>query len=125
MKEYAKGFYKSKQWLKVSRLYMMQHNYVCERCGGIAVICHHKNYITPANIHDLSITLNPDNLECLCQECHNKEHFQKQSKALFDDSGNMTGVKESAALQEYREARNAIEGIRAQLSTSGQERKGV
>lgn len=115
MKEYAKGFYKSKAWKQASRLYMMQHNYICERCGGVATICHHRRYITPANIGDLSITLNPDNLECLCQDCHNKEHFQRESKPVFDDAGNMTGVKESAALQEYRQAVAAIERMRERL----------
>jgi len=111
MKDYARAFYKSKQWQQVSRLYMASRNYICERCGGVAVICHHKHYITPANIGDLSITLNPDNLECLCQDCHNKEHFQKHSKAVFDADGNLVSVKESAALQEYRKARETIERL--------------
>ena len=112
MKDYARAFYKSKQWQRVSRLYMASRNYICERCGGVAVICHHKTYITPANINDLSITLNPENLECLCQDCHNKEHFQRQSKPVFDAGGNLIGVKEGAALQEYREAREAVERLR-------------
>lgn len=109
MKEYAQSFYKGKKWQKLSRLYMAQQNYVCERCGGVAVICHHKQYISPANINDPSVTLNLDNLEALCQECHNKEHIQKHSKAIFDSSGEMIGAKESAELEEYKKAMDALQ----------------
>ena len=83
MKEYAKAFYKGKQWKKISRLYMEQQHYICE-----------------------------DNLEALCQECHNKEHFQKYNTAIFDANGNMTGVKESAELEEYKEAIEELERIK-------------
>jgi len=92
MKEYARSFYHSKEWKKVSRLYMESRNYMCERCGNVATICHHKIYINPRNINDPSITLNPENLECLCQECHNKEHFKRRYSPIgvtFDENGNL------------------------------------
>lgn len=115
MRNGAIRFYKSKQWQRVSRLYMTQQNYICERCGGAAVICHHRKYITPANLNDPAITLNLDNLEALCQECHNKEHFQKYTKAIFDGRGEMVGAKESAELEEYKKA---IEALQRKLLTS-------
>ena len=115
MKEYARAFYRSKKWKNTSRAYMAAHNYICERCGGPASICHHKRYLNPGNIRDVSISLNPDNLECLCQDCHNKEHFEKYNRAVFDDAGNMLGVKESAALQEYRQAQETIDHLREKL----------
>ena len=34
---------------------------------------HHKIYLTPQNINDPAVTLAEDNLELLCQDCHNKE----------------------------------------------------
>lgn len=111
MKEYAKGFYKSKAWRDVSRLYMTSKNYVCERCGGVGVICHHKKHITPWNLNDQEITLNMDNLECLCQACHNREHSVKVSQAIFDDKGNMIGTQDSAEVKEYKGAREAIKRI--------------
>lgn len=40
-------------------------------------IVHHKSYIDTSNIWDTDITLNFDNLELLCIDCHNKEHFEK------------------------------------------------
>lgn len=35
---------------------------------------HHKKHLTPKNINDPEITLNWDNLELLCLDCHRKEH---------------------------------------------------
>ena len=116
MKEYARGFYTSAAWKKVSALYMTSKNYICERCGGSASICHHKRYITPRNINNPSITLNMDNLECLCQDCHNKEHKLKKSLPVFDDQGNMTGVKESADIEEFRKNLKLLEGLKTDLS---------
>lgn len=114
MKEYARSFYKGKQWQRVSRLYMESRNYVCERCGGVGVICHHRKYINPWNIGDPNITLNLDNLECLCQECHNREHtaLVEHSRAIFDAAGNMIGAKESAEIEEYKKAVQAIEQLK-------------
>ena len=45
MKAFAEKFYKSKQWQKLSRLYLESKHFVCERCGGVATICHHKIYL--------------------------------------------------------------------------------
>ena len=112
MKEYARGFYRSKAWQDVSRLYMTSKHYVCERCGGVGVICHHKKYITPWNVNDPATTLNMDNLECLCQECHNQEHSAKVSRAIFDESGNMIGAQDSAEVREYKKACEAIERMK-------------
>ena len=69
---------------------MSAHNYICERCGQPAKIVHHKKYITPFNISDPSITLDWNNLECLCQDCHNAEHMTTPATAaglVFDQSG--------------------------------------
>lgn len=85
MKEFARAFYKSAAWQRVSKLYMQRHNYICERCGEPAAICHHRIYLNPGNINNFSITLNPDNLECLCQDCHNKEHFAEHNATAFDN----------------------------------------
>jgi 5-methylcytosine-specific restriction endonuclease McrA len=75
--DYAKGFYASAAWVKCRDGFMSSKNYICERCGEVAVICHHKKHITPANISDPNITLNWDNLEALCQACHNEVHMSK------------------------------------------------
>ena len=79
MKEYAKGFYKSKSWQKCRGAYASSVGGLCERCkkkGLIkaGVIVHHKKPITPANIYDPDITLNFNNLELLCRDCHAEVH---------------------------------------------------
>ena len=102
MKDYAARFYKGAKWQKVSAAYMASKNYICERCGEPGKICHHKTYITPQNITDPMIVYNFDNLECLCQDCHNKEHFQKTNRARFDESGNIKSVKESEEIREFK-----------------------
>lgn len=116
MKEYARAFYHSKAWRDVSRLYMQSKHYVCERCGGVGEICHHKTYITPANVNNPAITLNMENLECLCQDCHNKEHSLRHSIAVFDNQGEIVGVKESADMKEYAENLKLLEQLKSRLS---------
>lgn len=90
--DYAKAFYTGSAWDKCKRGYMQSQHYICERCGDMAIICHHKEYITPENIHDPNITLNWDNLEALCQTCHSQEHHSKgitRNGLAFDSKGNL------------------------------------
>lgn len=68
-------FYHSTAWRKLSRAYLLSKNYICERCGSPAEICHHKKHLTEKNYRDPAISLNADNLEALCLACHNNEHF--------------------------------------------------
>lgn len=91
MKEWAKAFYKSKSWIDTREAYLSSVQYTCERCGEPAKIVHHKKYLTKSNINDVNISLNWNNLEALCQDCHNKEHHKQQSKLTytFDNEGNV------------------------------------
>lgn len=96
MKEWAKGFYQSGAWRKCRKDYLKSKFGLCERCGKAALIVHHKKYLTPKNINDPNITLNHDNLEALCKECHDKEHeWNKKEKEVlneglvFDEDGNI------------------------------------
>lgn len=95
MKEYAKSFYKSDAWRRARKVVIARSNGLCERCMAAGLhkpgyIVHHKTYITPGNIDDPNITLNVDNLEYVCEDCHNKEHKGKGSKRYrFDSNGNL------------------------------------
>ena len=99
MKEYAKDFYKSTAWKKARQTVIKRANGLCERCRAAGlyrpgVIVHHKNYITPGNIHDPGVTLNLDNLEYLCEDCHNKEHKAKpNNRYRFDSNGGLLPPK--------------------------------
>lgn len=87
------AFYRSKAWRQLSKAFLCSKYYICERCGAPAEIAHHKQYITPANIHDPQITLDPRNLEALCLACHNAEHFSNGGAVAagyaFDGDGNI------------------------------------
>lgn len=78
---------------------MDSQHHICERCGGLAVICHHKEWLNKANYKNPLIAYGWDNLEALCMDCHNKEHFGdsgNNSKSviadglMFDRNGNIT-----------------------------------
>ena len=92
MKQWAKEFYHGKSWKETRQAYLVAQHYLCERCGEIAKIVHHKTYLNRNNINNTDITLNWDNLEALCQDCHNREHHKQQTTAArykFDRYGNV------------------------------------
>lgn len=107
---FAKPFYNSTAWQKTSRAYMESQHWLCERCGGVASICHHRQWLDPANITDPSVALSWENLECLCQDCHNKEHMSKDSVYMMND-GQIVGMKENAEMKAFREAQAAIDAL--------------
>lgn len=85
--------YKSAKWKKL-RAMKLAMNPLCERCLAKGIsnsshIVHHKEYITDKNYFDDDVFYNIDNLECLCQACHNEEHFGKEQEYKFDLEGNV------------------------------------
>ena len=54
-----------------------------------AIIVHHKEYITEDNYMNDNIFFNLDNLESLCKDCHNKEHFEEKQEYIFDENGDL------------------------------------
>lgn len=86
---FSQRFYKSKAWHSCRDSYMSYIGGLCERClsKGLytpAYIVHHKIYINEDNIQEPSITLNWDNLEALCLECHNDEHMKSEAKRRYN-----------------------------------------
>ncbi|MFA5283922.1 MAG: HNH endonuclease [Bacilli bacterium] len=67
----------------------------CERCGGIGQEVHHRQRVTIENVEDASVSLNPENLELLCKDCHNKEHQRFRKEMLFDAEGNIINTESS------------------------------
>jgi len=86
------NFYKSPVWLAARELKIMSVKGLCERCGQIGIEVHHKDRLSIENVRDTSVSLNQDNLELLCRDCHNNEHnrFQRK-KIMFDVDGNFVG----------------------------------
>ena len=91
MKTYAEQFYKSITWQNCRNAYIKKVGGLCEEClkyGKIAPAeeVHHIKHISPDNINDPNITLNPDNLIALCRECHRKAHGN-QKRYTIDEQG--------------------------------------
>ena len=95
-KEGAAEFYGSAKWHKCRRNYLSLHP-VCERCEQLgkinkAKIVHHKIYLDTATYKVPEISLNFDNLEALCFDCHRSEHFRNKDcrdELYFDADGNL------------------------------------
>ncbi len=83
------NFYKSPAWLAARELKIVSVNSLCERCGQIGIEVHHKERLSFDNVYDSSVSLNQDNLELLCRDCHNKEHKRFSKEVRFDKDGNL------------------------------------
>lgn len=88
----CKGFYNSKVWQDCRNSYKKYRHGLCEKCleQGIyrpSEIVHHKTPVTPFNMNDPNITLNWDNLECLCREHHAEAHGAREKRYKVDDLG--------------------------------------
>lgn len=87
-------FYQSKQWQKCRREFLKSKGGLCERClqRGImkpASVVHHINYIDPEE-KDPSVSMNWNNLEALCRDCHEYEHGRNKKRYKVDEYGRVT-----------------------------------
>ncbi len=92
--DFAKNFYSSKRWQDCRNAYAKRAHYLCENClrKGIyrpGEIVHHKIEISPTNIYNPEVTLNFDNLEHVCRECHAELHRKstKGRRYIIGDNG--------------------------------------
>ena len=99
MRSVDEKFYKTKAWKDCRATYLAEHS-LCERCLAKGLIVparfvHHKVYLTEDNVKDPSISLNHANLEALCHDCHNQEHFadKVEKRWNFDGEGNLSLIE--------------------------------
>lgn len=111
-REFAKPFYRTKEWLKC-------RDYVFKRDNGLCVCClekgiekigeevHHIIWLRPSNIDNPSVSTNPDNCITLCKDCHISIHKKSTTKSrlsnrktssvtngvFFDEQGNIQQQK--------------------------------
>lgn len=96
-KNWAKSFYKSRAWQGSRKAYIARRVLVdggmCEHCRErLGYIVDHKVELTPVNIADIDIALNPRNYQYLCINCHNKKTFGKnddENEYFFDENGQL------------------------------------
>ena len=109
MKPWAERFYASDAWHACRDAYLASRMYLCERCSAayevvVAKVVHHKIPLTPDNIDDPYITFAWENLEALCQDCHNKEHHKgtaRDKRYAFDDDGNVIEVRRDDSIEAH------------------------
>src|SRR5690625_3025552 len=86
------NFYTGRPWVTFRLTLINERGNKCEKCGDIIpkskdIIGHHKVELTPENVHDHNISLNPKLVELLCFDCHNKEHkrfgYQGEKKVFL------------------------------------------
>lgn len=93
-------FYASDKWRNLRISLIAQRGNRCECCGehiakSIEIIAHHKTELTAENVDDYNISLNPNEIELICFDCHNQEHerfgYQPQKKVYLVYGPPMSG----------------------------------
>lgn len=112
MRSISPSFYYSPVWKRVRKQVWLKQHCLCNRCGRpvyvdkispylpkekrLKGIVHHKIWLNKDNINNDEITLDENNLEGLCIDCHNLEHNDKgilRDGYVFDDNGNLVSSK--------------------------------
>ena len=95
MKDFAARLYKSKAWQKCRNGYAKSKGNLCEVCLSKGIykggeIVHHRVILTPENVDDPNVTLNWDNLQLVCRDCHATIHDARKRRYKFDEMGRLT-----------------------------------
>lgn len=97
-KAYAKRFYNSKAWQRCRETFIMSRipidGGICQACKDKpGYIVDHIQEISADNINNTDITLNHNNLQYLCLECHNRKTFGKhkaiEDGVMFNEEGDL------------------------------------
>jgi predicted kinase len=106
-------FYKSKEWQAFRTAYIhdrikQDNGSRCDYCGGWIdnaehVTLHHIEELTPSNVGEAMIALNPDNIKQVHKTCHNtiEKHAAEKARRVFivygpPMAGKKTYVKQRA-----------------------------
>lgn len=112
MRSIDSSFYKTKRWKQTRRTYALSKYCICERCNRpiylsgvndylpkekrLKGIVHHKEHLNESNYLIDEIAYGFDNLELLCFDCHQQEHFGTEilrDGYKFDEDGNIVSSK--------------------------------
>ena len=95
-----------------------QHFHLCQICGATAKEVHHIKFLTPDNISNPDITLNPANLVLVCYDCHNYIHQRgldpDARRIQFDDDGNPVDISTALADRYTYSQRRQLDALRRQ-----------
>lgn len=89
-------FYRSREWQRLLQQIKQERldqdgQIICEECGrpivrAYDIIGHHKTELTPENVNDYAISLNPENIALVHHRCHNIIHDKlgmKKTREVF------------------------------------------
>lgn len=85
-------FYNSLLWQKARDFKISSAGFLCEVCGELGEIVHHKIPLTEVNMNNPKISISNDNLQLVCRSCHKRIHDEIAGKGLiliFDKEGNL------------------------------------
>lgn len=101
-RKFAEQFYASKVWHDTREYVLKRDCYLCRDCQTLpAEEVHHIVWLTPDNINDPKVSVNPANLISLCRGCHRLRHDKQTrtspkakplcetTRIIFDDDGNI------------------------------------
>lgn len=89
------NFYKSDKWINFRECYIIDRaveddGWICDYCGkpidkSDDITLHHVKELTPNNVNDAMIALNPNNIQQVHHGCHNKihKHASANSKKVY------------------------------------------
>lgn len=88
--EWANKIYKSRAWIDLRQAIIAERGLRCQKCGRLLhnpadITADHIVELTPNNVNDPNIALNPDNVQLLCADCHNRKHqrFGHNQKRVY------------------------------------------
>ena len=92
MQDFAREFYSSGAWKHTREAYAKSRKNLCEICLAKGLykpgeIVHHKVHLTPENINDPTVTLDWNNLQLVCRDCHAEIHDRRQRRYKIDECG--------------------------------------
>jgi len=87
---WAMALYQSRQWRELRQALIIERGLHCQLCGRMVshpsnLIGDHIEELTPDNVNNPAISLNPDNVQLICEDCHNQKHkrFGYNTKAAY------------------------------------------
>lgn len=103
--EWAREFYNGTKWLRCRNAYIQDRIMIdgglCEEChNNLGYIVHHKVFLTASNISDPEISLNKNNLEYVCKDCHDQfeghgiRHHGAAPLCRFDADGQPISLRD-------------------------------
>lgn len=94
---WQKRFYNSARWRKCRQAVIQRQHGLCADCLALGTISrieevHHETELTPENVSDPDVSLNPDRCVGLCHDCHDIRHGRQVRRTVprvgFDADGN-------------------------------------